>query len=153
MNALNALRVGSLIVASSAVVLTGCNPTPQPQPSPTPTPKSEVAVSPQTQPHDASSITPSKNEPTNHSYTQDQILTCTVSECWALGGKTDDGFFDIVQQLAVLSADHRHLTLPESEEAGKKAGEFIKAKAKADRGQLLYAVVDAAVREVGTPAK
>jgi len=147
---MNALRVSCLMVASSFVVLAGCNPAPQPQPSPTPAPKS--AVSPETQSQVATSITPSSNEPAKHSYTQEQIMSCTVSECWALGGKTEDGFFDIVQQLAVLSADHRGLTLPESEEAGKKAGEFIKVKTKEDRGQLLYAVVDAAVRKVGTPA-
>jgi hypothetical protein len=147
---MNLLRVNSLILASSLAVLTGCNPAPEPKPSPTPTPK---AVSADTQPQAPTSITPSANEASAHSYNQDQILTCTVSECWSLGGKTEDGFFDIVQQLAVLSADHRHLVLPESEEAGKKAGEFIKAKAKEDRGQLLYAVVDAAVRQVGTSAE
>jgi hypothetical protein len=58
-----------------------------------------------------------------------------------------------VQQLAVLSANHRHLTLPQDEDAGRKAGEYIKAQAKQDRGQLLYAVVDGAVRKVALPEK
>jgi hypothetical protein len=149
---MNNLRAISLMMASSVVILAGCNPAPEPKPSPTPEPKSS-SVSAETQPQASTSITPSANEKISHSYTEEQILTCTVSECWALGGKTEDGFFDIIQQLAVVSADHRHLTLPETEEAGKKAGEFIKAKAKEDRGQLLYAVVDGAVRQVGTPAK
>ena len=32
------------------------------------------------------------------------------------------------------------------------AGEYIKARAKADRNELLYAIVDQAVRKVGTKA-
>ncbi|HEY2038598.1 MAG TPA: hypothetical protein VGG95_02980 [Edaphobacter sp.] len=147
---MNSLRVSSLIVSASLAACLGCNPAPTPKPSPTPTPKSS-AVSPSTEPQAATSITPSPNEPANHTYTTDQVLTCTVSECWQLAGRDEDKFFDIVQQLAVLSADHRHLTLPESDVAGKQAGEYIKAQAKQDRGQLLYAVVDAAVRKVGTP--
>jgi hypothetical protein len=147
---MNSLRVSSFIVSVSLAVCLGCNPTPQPQPSPTPTPKS--ALSSTTEPQAATSITPSSNEPSSHTYTTDEILTCKVSECWQLAERNEDKFFDIVQQLAVLSADHRHLTLPESEEAGKQAGEYIKAQANQDRGQLLFAVVDAAVRKVGTSA-
>jgi hypothetical protein len=48
------------------------------------------------------------------------------------------------------SLRRRGLTLPDSAEAGKRTGEYIKAKAKSDHGQLLYAIVDAAVRHVGT---
>ncbi len=55
-----------------------------------------------TEPQAATSITPSPNEPTNHAYTTDQILTCTVSECWQLAGRDEDKLFDIIQQLAVL---------------------------------------------------
>ena len=90
------------------------------------------------------------NEP--HNWTTEQILTCTVSDCWQLSGKNEETFFDIVQQLAEISAHTRGLTLPDDAEAGKRAGEFIKAKARADHGQLLYAIVDASVRKVGTPA-
>jgi hypothetical protein len=147
---MNSLRVSSFIVSASLAACLGCNPTPVPKPTPTPIPKS--AVSSATEPQAATSITPSSNEPSNQTYTTDEILTCTVSECWQLAGRSEDKFFDIVQQLAVLSADHRHLTLPESEEAGKQAGEYIKAQANQDRGQLLFAVVDAAVRKVGTAA-
>jgi hypothetical protein len=88
------------------------------------------------------------NEP--HNWTTEQILTCTVSDCWQLAGKNEETFFDIVQQLAEISAHTRGLTLPDDAAAGQRAGEYIKAKARADHGQLLYAIVDASVRKVGT---
>ena len=90
------------------------------------------------------------NEP--HNWTTDQILTCTVSDCWQLSGKNEETFFDIVQQLAEISAHTRGLSLPNDAAAGQRAGEYIKTKARADHGQLLYAIVDASVRKVGTPA-
>lgn len=98
----------------------------------------------------AATITPSAGSAAAHNWTEEQILTCTVSDCWQLAGKNEATFFDIVQQLAEISAETRGLTLPESAEAGKRTGEYIKAKAKADHGQLLYAIVDASVRHVGT---
>jgi hypothetical protein len=100
----------------------------------------------------AATITPSSDSTASHNWTNEQILTCTVSDCWQLAGKNEATFFDIVQQLAEISAQSRGVTLPESAEAGKRAGEYIKAKAKADHGQLLYAIVDASVRHVGTKA-
>jgi hypothetical protein len=103
------------------------------------------------------SITPGANEGAEpqHAWTTDQILTCTVSQCWHLANKNEDEFFDIVQQLAATSAKNRNITLPQTEEAGRQVGEIIKTKAKADHEQLLYAVVDDAVRQVGksAPAK
>jgi hypothetical protein len=100
----------------------------------------------------APTITPSAaaDSAANHTWNTEQILTCTVSDCWQLAGKNEATFFDIIQQLAGISAQTRGLTLPDSEEAGKRTGEYIKAKAKSDHGQLLYAIVDAAVRHVGT---
>jgi hypothetical protein len=100
----------------------------------------------------APTITPSAaaNSTADHTWNTEQILTCTVSDCWQLAGKNEATFFDIIQQLAGISAQVRGLTLPDSAEAGKRTGEYIKAKAKADHGQLLYAIVDAAVRHVGT---
>ena len=109
-----------------------------------------VALSASAQQPSAASITPSADSTAAHNWTTEQILTCTVSDCWQLAGKNEATFFDIVQQLAGISAQTRGLTLPESAEAGKRAGEYIKAKAKADHGQLLYAIVDASVRRVGT---
>ena len=98
----------------------------------------------------AATISPSADSTASHTWTTEQILTCTVSDCWQLAGKNESTFFDIVQQLAAISAQTRGLTLPDDAAAGKRAGEFIKAKAKADHGQLLYAIVDASVRKVGT---
>lgn len=100
----------------------------------------------------APSITPPGNTATPHNWTDEQLITSTVSEAWRLGGRSEDNFFDMVQQLAAISARNRNLVLPESEAAGRKAGLYIKKMAKADRNQLLYVVVDKAVQEVGTPA-
>lgn len=50
----------------------------------------------------------------------------------------------------MISSQNRNLTLPETAEAGQKVGEEIKAKA--DHDELLYAVVDDAIRKVGQPA-
>ena len=95
-------------------------------------------------------ITPSANSTAPHNWTTEQILTCTVSDCWQLAGRNEATFFDIIQQLAAISAQTRGLTLPDNAEAGKRTGEYIKEKARTDHGQLLYAIVDASVRKVGT---
>jgi hypothetical protein len=108
-----------------------------------------LAVSAQ-QPKSPVTITPSADSTTPHNWTTEQILTCTVSDCWQLAGKNEATFFDIVQQLAEISAQTRGLTLPDDAAAGKRAGEYIKTKARADHGQLLYAIVDASIRKVGT---
>ncbi|MGH9596941.1 MAG: hypothetical protein ACRD3K_09105, partial [Edaphobacter sp.] len=55
-------------------------------------------------------------------------------------------FFDIIQELA---AQNRGLTLPDDAAAGRRAEEYIKAKARTNHGQLLYAIVDASIRRVG----
>jgi len=107
---------------------------------------------PQPQSKSPATITPSADANEPHNWTTEQILTCTVSDCWQLSGKNEQTFFDIVQQLAAISAQTRGLTLPDDAAAGQRAGQYIKAKAKADHGQLLYAIVDASIRKVGTPA-
>jgi len=140
------IRLSSFALASSLLLLAGCSPAPAPAPAP-PTPKT---TEPSTSPV---SITPAANEaPEKHPWTEDQILTCSVSQCWHLANKSEDTFFDIVQDLAAISARNRDLTLPDSEDAGRQAGEIIKQKTKADHEQLLFAVVDDAVRKVGKPA-
>jgi len=141
----NLKLIAPLALAAAAFVAIGCDTAPKPAPEAAkPTPA--AAPSPV-------SITPSPGEAAEkHPWTTQQILTCTVSQCWQLSGKSEDTFFDIVQDLAAISAKNRDLTLPEDEAAGKKAGELIKSKAKADHDQLLYAVVDEAVRQVGTEA-
>jgi hypothetical protein len=111
---------------------------------------SAVALSASAQQPSAATITPSADSTAAHNWTNEQILTCTVSDCWQLAGKNETTFFDIIQQLAAISAQTRGLTLPDNAEAGRRAGEYIKAKAKSDHGQLLYAIVDASVRRVGT---
>jgi hypothetical protein len=140
------IRLSSFALASSLLLVAGCSPTPAPAPAP-PTPKTAA-------PSDSPvSITPGANEaPEKHPWTKDQILTCTVSQCWQLANKSEDTFFDIVQDLAAISAKSRDLTLPDSEEAGRQAGDIIKQKARSDHDQLLFAVVDDAVRKVGKPA-
>jgi hypothetical protein len=126
----------ALCLTLAAATLTA---TAQQQPT-SPQPKSNVT------------ITPSADSAAPHNWTTEQILTCTVSDCWQLAGRNEATFFDIIQQLAEISAQTRGLNLPDNEEAGKRAGEYIKAKAHTDHGQLLYAIVDASIRKVGTPA-
>ncbi len=84
-------------------------------------------------------------------WSTDQLLTSTVHQAWLLSGKNEATFFEMVTQLADISAKNRNLQLPESAAAGRRVGQMIKIAAKADTDQLLYAVVDAAVRKVGTP--
>jgi hypothetical protein len=104
------------------------------------------------QPASPVTVTPSADSAAPHNWTVEQILTCTVSDCWQLAGKNETTFFDIIQQLSEISAQQRGLTLPDNAEAGRRTGEYIKAKAHTDHGQLLYAIVDAAIRKVGTKA-
>jgi hypothetical protein len=91
----------------------------------------------------------SSSEPVPN-FTIDQAVTCSVHDAWVLGGRTETGFFAIVKAEAELSAQKRGLVLPDSETVGREFGEYIKAQAKTDRDQLLYAVVDRAVRKYGT---
>ncbi len=86
-------------------------------------------------------------------WTIDQAVTCSVHEAWVLSGKNEEGFFAIVKALAELSAQKRDLILPDDETVGKQFGDYIKTQAKTDHDQLLYAIVDRAVRKYGTKAK
>jgi hypothetical protein len=83
--------------------------------------------------------------PTQTNYPKDQILTATVHQAWLLSGKNEANFFEIVEQLAQIAAANRGIQIPESEAAGRRMGAYIKASAKADTDQLLYAVVDKAL--------
>lgn len=78
-------------------------------------------------------------------YSKEQILTATVHQAWELSGKNEANFFEIVAQLAAISASNRGIQLPDSEAAGRRIGEYIKRSAKTDTDQLLFAVVDKAV--------
>ena len=79
----------------------------------------------------------------------DQLLTKTVHQAWVASGRNEDKFLTMVQQLAELSAQNRGITLPNTPEAGAKFGDWIKKESRKDPDQLLYAVVDHAVRYVG----
>ena len=86
--------------------------------------------------------------PSGQTYTDEQLLPLTVHQAWLLSGKNEANFFQMVTQLAELSAKNREVTLPETAAAGRRVGEMIKASARLDTDQLLYAVVDGAVRKV-----
>jgi len=79
----------------------------------------------------------------------DQLITKTVHEAWVDSGRNEDKFFAMVQELAELSARNRGVMLPDTNEAGVKFGDWIKTQSRKDPDQLLYAVVDNAVRYVG----
>ena len=81
----------------------------------------------------------------------EQLITSTVHQAWLLSGRNEATFFEMVTQLADMSARNRNLELPESAEAGRRVGEMIKLAAKSDTNQLLYAVGESAVRKVGKP--
>jgi hypothetical protein len=83
-------------------------------------------------------------------WTTEQLMTSSVHDAWVMSGKNEQTFFQMVSQLAQISAQKRGLTLPDSEAAGKRFGQLIKTMAKADHDQLLYVVVDKAVQQVGS---
>lgn len=85
-------------------------------------------------------------------WTIDQVVTDTVSDAWHQGGETEQGFFAIVKTMAQYAAEKRDVTLPDSREAGRRMGQYIKQQARLDHQQLLYPIVDKAVRMVGKPA-
>src|ERR1700748_2133321 len=93
------------------------------------------------QPKSPVTVNPSADSTAPHNWTTEQILTCTVSDCWQLAGKNEATIFDIMQQLAAISAQTRGITLPDNADAGRRTGEYIKTKARTDHGQLLYAIV------------
>ena len=97
----------------------------------------------------ASQSTPETSSPAP-TWTIDQAVTCSVHDAWVLGGKTEPGFFAIVKAVAELSAQKRDLVLPDKETVGREFGEYIKTQARTDHDQLLYAIVDRAVRKYGT---
>src|ERR1700755_875154 len=80
-------------------------------------------------------------------WTTEQLVTSTVHQAWLMSNKNEATFFEMVTQLAEMSAKNRNLQLPESAAAGRRVGQMIKIAAKQDTDQLLYAVVDAAVRK------
>jgi hypothetical protein len=98
---------------------------------------------------------PAQNPPADtaatHTWTIDRVVTDTVSDAWHQGGETEEGFFAIVKTMAQFAAEKRNVTLPDSRESGRRMGQYIKQQARLDHQQLLYPIVDKAVRMVGTP--
>lgn len=76
-----------------------------------------------------------------------ELMGLSVHEAWLKSGRDEDKFFGMVKQLAEVSAQKRGVTLPDTEAAGRKMGNLIKASARRDPDQSLYAVVDAAVKQ------
>jgi hypothetical protein len=83
-------------------------------------------------------------------WTVEDLITSSVHDAWVMSGRNEQTFFQMVTQLAQISAQKRGLTLPDTQEAGKRFGELIKSMAKQDTDQLLYVVVDKAVQQVAT---
>jgi len=80
-----------------------------------------------------------------------QLVTVTVHQAWILSNKNEANFYEMIEQLADISAKNRGVTLPESAAAGRRMGEYIKRSASTDTDQLLYAVVDKAVEMIAKP--
>jgi len=91
-------------------------------------------------------------EPTKTQYTEQQLVTSTVHQAWLISGKNEANFVEMVEQIADISAHNRSVKLPDSAEAGKKMGEYIKMRARQDTDELLYAIVDKAVLNATTDA-
>jgi hypothetical protein len=80
--------------------------------------------------------------------TLDEALPLTCEQAWVAGGKRYGPMTAIVKTLAKVSLANRHLTLPNTKEAGLEAGKGIADDCKADPDALLFAVVDKHVRQV-----
>jgi len=74
-----------------------------------------------------------------------QLITATVHQAWVLSNRNEANFYEMIEQLADISAKNRGIKLPESAAAGRRMGQYIKRSASADTDQLLFAVVDKAV--------
>ena len=82
-----------------------------------------------------------------------ELMSITVHEAWLKADRNEDKFFDMVKELAAVSAQKRGVTLPNTEAAGRKMGMLIKTGARRDPDQSLYAVVDTAVKQTASAAK
>ena len=79
------------------------------------------------------------------SWTTEQILPLSVHSAWKLSNKDETTFVEMVKALAAISTVNRGLVLPDTEEAGKLMGKYVKRYGTADPDQLLFVVVDKAV--------
>jgi hypothetical protein len=76
----------------------------------------------------------------------DKLVTATCRQAWQMAGRNQDGFYAIVARLTELSAHNRGVSIPDDQQAGARAGEWIRTQALKDPDQLLYSVVDRAVQ-------
>lgn len=120
-----ALLAGSMVIGTSALAQT----------------QSHAPLRPESAEH---------QKPGPVTWTPEQLMTASVHDAWVMSGRNQATFFEMVTQLAEVSAQKRGLQLPNTEEAGEKFGQLVKTNAKADTDQLLYAVVDKAVQQIGT---
>jgi hypothetical protein len=111
-----------------------------------------LLAAPQAQSAPADSTAPAASTQATPTFTIDQVVTDTVADAWHQGGETETGFFAIVKTMAQFAAEKRALTLPDSKADGRRMGLYIKQQARLDHQQLLYPIVDKAVRMVGKPA-
>jgi hypothetical protein len=96
---------------------------------------------------------PASTQGVGRDVSNNDLVTMTVHEAWLASGRNEDRFFDMVKRLAEMSAQKRGVALPETEAAGSKAGDWIKKQARKDPDQLLYAVVDSAVKHTAMMKK
>ena len=82
-----------------------------------------------------------------------ELMSMTVHEAWVKADRNEDKFFDMVKQLALVSAQKRGVTLPDTEAAGREMGMLIKTGARRDPDQSLYSVVDTAVKQTASAAR
>ncbi len=83
-------------------------------------------------------------------WTIDQAVTCSVHDAWELGGKNRAGIFCHRESDGGAFRAKARPCFPDRETDGREFGDYIKTQARADRDQLLYAIVDRAVRKYGT---
>jgi len=79
------------------------------------------------------------------------LLPLTCVQAWSSSGRRYPQMLTIVTTLARVSLANRHLTFPNTREAGLEAGKGIADDCKADPDALLFAIVDKHVRRVARP--
>ena len=79
-----------------------------------------------------------------------ELLPMTCAQAWAAAGRDYAEVYRMVATLATLSLANRDLTFPNTKEAGMAAGKAVADACEADPDALLFALVDAQARRLGT---
>lgn len=127
------------VLLAGAAFANGAGTIPQAAPPAAPPP-----ATPSIQPGAGPAVT--TGAPSAQPWTVQQLVTLTVAEAWQLSGENYTEFGKMTQALADLSAQKRGINVPDTMEAGREIGMSIKQCAQADPNQLLYVIVDNAVR-------